>query len=110
DLEGGARNGGAGTDLPRLVLLAAREEGYLRLLRLVSRAYLGSPVGEPPHVDIPSLYGETDGLIALTGGPSGPLDRAIAAGQGELAAARLQTLRELFADRLYVELQRHGTE
>src|SRR5437763_17053335 len=42
DLEGGARNGGAGTDLPRLVLLAAREEGYLRLLRLVSRADLGS--------------------------------------------------------------------
>src|SRR5918912_2873114 len=34
DIDGAARNGGAGTELPRIVLLAAREEGYLRLLRL----------------------------------------------------------------------------
>ena len=32
--------------------------------------------------------GRSDGLIALTGGPTGPLDAAIAAGQAELAAAR----------------------
>src|SRR5438477_375832 len=109
DFDAGPRTVAA-AELPRIVLLAAREEGYLRLLRLVSRAYLGTPAGERPHLDIGALREETHGLLALTGGPSGPLDRAIAAGQGELAAARLQTLRELFADRLYVELQRHGTE
>src|SRR6266516_1864651 len=109
DLDAGPRSPGA-AELPRIVLLAAGEEGYLRLLRLVSRAYLGTPAGERPHLDLAALRGETHGLLALTGGPSGPLDRAIAAGQGELAAARLITLRELFGDGVYVGLQRHGSE
>ena len=54
------------------------------------------------------LAGACDGLIALTGGPGGPLDRAIVAGQPALAAARGEALVRLFGDRLYVELQRHG--
>src|SRR6266567_2943006 len=59
--------------------------------------------------DANPLAGGTDGLIALTGGPGGPLDAAIAAGQGSLAGARCEALARLFGDRLYVELQRHGT-
>ncbi len=35
--------------------------------------------------------------------------RRIAAGQAELAGSRCGTLLRLFGDRLYVELQRHGT-
>jgi DNA polymerase-3 subunit alpha len=96
-------------DLPRIVLLAAREEGYRNLMRLNSRAFLDHPSNEPPHVKLAWLEGATDGLIALTGGPGGPLDRAIAAGQPPLAAARGEALMRLFGDRLYVELQRHGT-
>src|SRR5215831_15253057 len=111
DHDTGPRSPGAGAgELPRIVLLAAREEGYLRLMRLVSRAYLGTPSGVRPHLTLSALRGETHGLIALTGGPPGPLDRATAAGQAELAGTRLHTLRELFGDGLYVELQRHGTE
>src|SRR5690606_5929224 len=49
------------------------------------------------------------GLIALTGGPGGPVDKAIVAGQPALAADRLDRLAATFGDRLYVELQRHGT-
>ena len=48
------------------------------------------------------------GLIVLTGGPGGPLDLALAAGQADLAAARCARLSALFGNRLYVELQRHG--
>ncbi|HET9687981.1 MAG TPA: DNA polymerase III subunit alpha, partial [Pseudolabrys sp.] len=48
-------------------------------------------------------------IIALSGGPVGPLDGAIAAGQSHLAADRLAALLKLFGDRLYMELQRHGT-
>src|SRR5664280_3416328 len=55
------------------------------------------------------LEGETDDIIALTGGPGGPLDGAIAAGQSHLATTRLDALHRLFGDRLYVELQRHGS-
>ena len=78
-------------------------------MRLNSRAFLETPPNEPPHIKLAWLEAEAQGLIALTGGPGGPLDAAIVAGQGSLAAARCAALLALFGDRLYVELQRHGT-
>ena len=90
------------------MLLAARENGYRSLMRLSSRAYLETAPHERPHIKLAWLDGETDGLIALTGGPSGPLDVAIAGGQNALALARCEELQRLFGDRLYIELQRHG--
>ena len=69
------------------MLLAAREAGYRSLMRLSSRAFLDTPPHEPPRLKLAWLEGETDGIIALTGGPGGPLDGAIAAGQSHLAAA-----------------------
>ena len=93
--------------LPRLVLLAAREDGYRRLMKLSSRAFLDSPSNEPPHLPVAWLEEGADGLIALTGGPTGALDQGIRAGQLDVAQARAATLRNLFGDRLYVELQRH---
>ena len=77
-------------------------------MRLTSRAFLDTPSDQAPHVKLAALEGAADGLIALTGGPGGPLDLALAAGQAELAAARCARLAALFGDRLYVELQRHG--
>jgi DNA polymerase III subunit alpha len=101
--------GGLPLTRPRIVLLAAREAGYRSLMRLNSRAFLETPPNEPPHIKLAWLAQEASGLIALTGGPSGPLDAAIAVGQGSLAAARCAALLEVFGDRLYVELQRHGS-
>jgi len=109
DTENGQRNGHHGPPRTRIVLLAAREAGYRSLMRLSSRAFLDTPPNEPPRLKLDWLAGETDDVIALTGGPGGPLDLAIAGGQRPLAAARLDTLLKLFGDRLYVELQRHGT-
>src|SRR5580693_8590162 len=110
DQDAGPRASGAlPLTRPRIVLLAAREAGYRSLMRLNSRAFLETPSNEPPHIKLAWLEAEAQGLIALTGGPSGPLDAAIAAGQGSLAAARCAALLALFGDRLYVELQRHGT-
>ena len=103
-----APRSGAAPALPRLVLIAAREEGYRHLMHLTSRAFLDVPPGAPPHLRIETLAESAGGLIALTGGPNGPLDAAVADGQGELAAARCARLMDLFGDRLYVELQRHG--
>ena len=81
-----------------MVLLAAREDGYRSLMRLNSRAFLETPPNEPPHLKLAWLEGETAGLIALTGGPGGPLDGAIAAGQSQLAASSLRRLAQLFGD------------
>jgi DNA polymerase-3 subunit alpha len=93
---------------PRLVLFAADESGYRSLMRLSSRAYLETAADERPHIKISWLDGMTDGLIALSGGPSGALDGAIVAGQHPVALGRCQILQHLFGDRLYIELQRHG--
>jgi DNA polymerase III subunit alpha len=94
--------------LPRLVLLAASEDGYRNLMRLCSRAFLETASGEAPHVELRWLDDTAAGLIALTGGASGALDTAIVAGQSHLAASRCEALLSLFGDRLYIELQRHG--
>jgi DNA polymerase-3 subunit alpha len=94
---------------PRLVLLAANEDGYRSLMRLNSRAFLETPSNEAPHLKLEWLNGETAGIIALSGGPGGPLDSALSAGQSHLAISRCETLAGLFGDRFYIELQRHGT-
>jgi DNA polymerase III subunit alpha len=95
--------------LPRIVLLAQRDAGYRNLMRLCSRAFLETPPNEKPHLRLDWLKDTSDGLIALSGGPTGPIDAAIAAGQAELAATRCNSLSSIYGDRLYVELQRHGT-
>ena len=97
-----------GEDRPRLVLLAAREDGYRSLMRLSSRAYLDTEQTERPHIKLAWLAEEAKGLLVLSGGPGGPLDAAIGAGQSALAQARCEALQGLFGDRLYIELQRHG--
>jgi DNA polymerase-3 subunit alpha len=98
----------AGQGFARIVLLAAREQGYRSLMRLCSRAYLDTEQSEQPHIKRAWLEGDADGLIALSGGPNGPLDRAIVAGQSALLQSRCEELQRLLGDRLYIELQRHG--
>src|SRR6516162_6362287 len=86
DQESAARNGnGARVERPRIVLLAARETGYRNLIRLNSRAFLETAPNDAPHIKSVWLDGQTDGLIALSGGPGGPLDTTLLAGQGSLA-------------------------
>src|ERR1700756_4614951 len=76
DIEPRARPGIQVSRLPRLVLLGAREDGYRSLMRLSSKAFLGTPPGESAHIKASALEGETEGLIALSGGPEGALDLA----------------------------------
>src|SRR6195952_5268507 len=61
----------------RIVLLAAREAGYRNLMRLNSRAFLETPIHQTPHIKFDWLLQNADGLIALTGGPEGPLAPAL---------------------------------
>jgi DNA polymerase III subunit alpha len=109
DQDPNARNALAG-GLTRIVLLAARERGYRSLMRLNSRAFLETPTQQSPHIKLDWLEDEAEGLIALTGGPDGPLSLAINAGHAPLAGTRCERLEKLFGDRLYIELQRHGLE
>src|ERR671912_1794403 len=56
-----------------VVLLAQSEEGYRNLMRLASRAYFDTPLGDAPRIGAPVLAEAAAGLVALTGGLSGPL-------------------------------------
>ena len=103
-----APRGEASAGHASIVLLARDAAGYLNLMHIASRAWLDPNPGDPPHVDIARLEGRTEGLIALTGGPNGPLDRALAHNRAELAVNRAAALERLFPARLYVEIQRHG--
>src|SRR5471032_249016 len=94
----------------RIVLLAARERGYRSLMRLNSRAFLETPIHQAPHIKFEWLQGCAEDLIALTGGPEGPISLSLFTDQADLAAVRCDRLARLFGDRLYVELQRHGIE
>ncbi len=91
-----------------MALLAMNEKGFASLLKLASRAFFDPQEAEPPHVKISRLEEFSEGLIALTGGPRGPIDKALAGGQNDSAVARLKTLEKIFGNRLYVEMQRHG--
>jgi DNA polymerase-3 subunit alpha len=93
----------------RIVLLSQNEAGYRNLLSLVSALWLDPKDGDEAHIPFAGLSA-SNGLIALTGGPAGPIDRALKAGMADLAERRLARLAEVFGGRLYVEIQRHGLE
>ncbi|MCB1434934.1 MAG: PHP domain-containing protein, partial [Alphaproteobacteria bacterium] len=96
--------------MPSLAFLAKDESGYANLMKLTSRAYLDSPDNAEHHVTWEYLADHSDGLICLTGGPAGPVNDALVAGQGSLARELIERLKSVFGDRLYIELQRHGME
>ena len=91
-----------------VVLIAQNAEGFTNLSGLVSRAHLegenGRAAGKLPWLSRENLAG----IICLSGGPEGAIDPYFAANMEAVAEGRLDRLVELFGDRFYLELQRHG--
>jgi len=96
------------TEWPQIVLLAATPTGYDNLVTLVSRSYLDNDESCAPHIEAAWLENLGEGIIALTGGATGGINRALADGKPDVAAKRLEILHRAFGDRLYMEVQRHG--
>ena len=92
----------------KIAVLVQHERGYANLMKLASKAHLEVQVGDTPHITWEALREYNAGLILLTGGRRGILNTLIVATQNEAAEASLLKLREIFGNRLYVELQRHG--
>jgi len=93
----------------RIVLLVQNEAGYRNLLKLVSRSYLAGEAPTEPSITFSDLARASEGLLCLAGGPRGPIGRFLAEGQAVAAETVLTELADLFPNRLYVELMRHGT-
>lgn len=95
-------------DTLNLVLLATSSAGYANLARLVSAGWLEGFYYEP-RVDLARIANHAGDLICLTGaGPDGALNRHLTVGAVEEATRQAALLRDIFADRLYVELVDHG--
>ncbi|MDX1950217.1 MAG: DNA polymerase III subunit alpha [Rickettsiales bacterium] len=94
----------------KILLLAKNEAGYLNLLKLVSDSFLKSSDKENPVITLAELQENHNGIICLTGGFNGVLDRNIRDGQKEKAEEILDNLHQIFGSRLYIELNRLGQE
>jgi len=93
-----------------IALLAQSEQGYENLMKLSSAGFLDVEATELPHIKISILEEHSEGLIALTGGGDGFINRLICAGQADTARGWVEKLSEWFENRLYIELQRHDLQ
>jgi DNA polymerase-3 subunit alpha len=85
-----------------LVLLALNLTGWRSVCRLSSQI-LGDGSSRLPFE---ALASESDNLICLTGGRASLVDGLVRAGLGELAGEWLETLKSVFHNSLYIELQK----
>lgn len=105
------KNVGKQVEYPEaLVLLAQTDEGYRNLMKIVSKAHLESDVQVGVQFPIEDFEGFTDGVICLSGGAHGPIGKLIQENNHEGARKCTEELKELFGDRFYMEIQRHGEE
>jgi len=75
-------------------------------MKLASQAFFDPAEDETPHIEIERLEAHGGGLIALTGGPDGPIDKALARGAEGGGLRAPEGAGEDLRDRLYVEIQR----
>ena len=106
--DGQLSNGQYRLEPDSIVLLVQNEAGHLNLMDLLSRSYLNTDSYESPQIDLSDLADCHDGLICLTGGANGVIGRLSASEQMDLAKSKTEQLKDIFTDRLYMEIQRHG--
>lgn len=94
----------------KLVIYAKDDVGFANLLKLVSKSYLKSASPHEASLDLIDFDGLSEGIMCLTAGVEGALAKFIAAGEQKNAEDFVVRLKQIFADRLYIELTRHGLE
>ena len=89
-----------------IVLIAQCEKGYENLVALVSRSYMDTDNDQDAHITPDMLRDLNQGIICLSGGRDGPIDKAILDNRLDEAKKRAKQLKAIFKDRLYIEVQR----
>ncbi|HXW50383.1 MAG TPA: DNA polymerase III subunit alpha [Candidatus Acidoferrales bacterium] len=94
-------------DASHLVVLVAHKTGYANLSRMLSRARLDRPRGQPATT-YETLARHARGLIALSGCGHGGVPAALERGDMRAACDLATRLRDIFGwGNLWIELQRH---
>ena len=100
--------GPRGPKYPQLLLLARNNHGWHNLMRLVSISYLQGFYYKP-RVDRALLRQYGEGLIALSSGWNGEIERHLRRGHHDLARQAVLAYAEIFPHHhFFIELQRHG--
>ena len=94
-------------DEAHVTLLAADLVGYRNLVALISKGFLEGYYYKP-RIDLDLLAKHNDGLIVLSGCMSGLCAQPLLRNDYEAAKKAAKTYREIFGDRFYVEIMRHG--
>ena len=90
-----------------ITLLAADFVGYRNLTALVSKGFLEGYYYKP-RIDLDLLAAYHEGLIALSGCMSGMVASPLLKNDPERARAAAKTYLDIFGDRFYIEVMRHG--
>ena len=97
-------------NIHHLVLLAANNEGYKNLLRVVSAGHLEGYYYKP-RVDMEVLAANAEGLICMSACQAGVIGTRILAGDTLGARQHLDQLRDIYGpDNVYLEVMQHGLE
>jgi len=90
-----------------VTLLAADLVGYRNLTALVSKGFLEGYYYKP-RIDLDLLARHNDGLIVLSGCMSGLVSAPLLRNDYATALKNAKTYVEIFGDRFYIEVMRHG--
>ena len=90
-----------------MTVLAQNERGYDNLVKLVTKSNLEGFYYKP-RIDREILAMHNEGLVVLTGCPSGELPKAITRGDMDGARAAASWYKELLGERYFLELMSHG--
>jgi DNA polymerase-3 subunit alpha len=90
-----------------VTLLAADLVGYRNLTALVSKGFLEGYYYKP-RIDLDLLAQHNDGLIVLSGCMSGLVAAPLLKNDYDTALKNAKIYQEIFGDRFYVEVMRHG--
>jgi len=100
--------GPRGPRYPQLLLLARNNHGWRNLMQLVSISYLEGFYYKP-RVDKALLREFGEGLIALSSGWNGEIERRLRRGDTDAGKRAALELADIFPDNnFFLELQRHG--
>ncbi len=90
-----------------VTLLAADLIGYRNLTALISKGFLEGYYYKP-RIDLDLLAQHHDGLIVLSGCMSGMVAAPLLKNDYETAVKNAKTYVDIFGDRFYIEVMRHG--
>jgi DNA polymerase-3 subunit alpha len=94
-------------DEAHVTLLAADVEGYRNLTALISKGFLEGYYYKP-RIDLELLEKHNRGLIVLSGCMSGMVASPLLKNDYEKSKSAAKTFVDIFGDRFYIEVMRHG--